>query len=162
VGGKGTTLHIELNYIFGSGEISVANSLLKGANAASFSGTTSSGVTLFPGVTLRGNNDSIQYNFHDLIFGGDVEAGNPGSIFYDYPGKNYSLKPGSPGVDAGNDNTYPDDLDELITIDSSLSNLNSLSTKVKGWINDALSKDVDGNPRKVGAHIDVGAFELQQ
>ena len=64
----------------------------------------------------------------------------------------YSLKTGSPAIDAGSNALYPADADDPVFAGITLSN------EAKTAINAALEKDRGGNPRKNGT-IDMGAYE---
>jgi predicted outer membrane repeat protein len=115
---------------------------------------------LFPGVrmgdTYSADSSGIRYTltFAEAFHGNPVKADQKDNIF----NNDYSLK--GLGVNAGDNSAYPNTAAELIDLGTGkLAWLSAPAyTTVREWIDDALQKDVNGNPRKNGT-IDMGAYE---
>jgi hypothetical protein len=109
----------------GSAEITgvIANNAITGSNF---------GLSI-EAATVSNQNNLFFGNASDFDFG----AAGPGSVFADpryAGGSDYRVRPGSPAIDAGDDDSVPADL----------------------------TGDLEGGPRIQGSHVDIGAYEAPE
>jgi hypothetical protein len=146
-------------------EILISNSIIWGNTAGTAPGIRGNGATVTYSI-VQDSTDTSNGNVADPGAGStnspfvDLGWQDPASVTMPNSEGDYRLKSGSPAINVGNSDLYPDTLIKWGALFASPTDNPITAAIYNAYVLPALAKDLGGNPRLNGT-IDMGAYERE-